>query len=95
MKKAKLFLTGAVIAVIAVGAVAAKAKSARNQGNLYYCTGTPLTCQFTGDLSSQIGTSTTFPTDQYFTAGTVGSSCTSIISGCNNTHPLVVLKTAE
>ena len=95
MKRNKLYLTGVLIALIAIGAVAAKTKSTRGQGNLYRCTGSPLTCGFTGNLSDVQGTETALPTDNFFTGGTIGSSCQSISVGCNRIHPVVVLQTIE
>jgi len=90
MKKAKLFLTGAAIAIVAVGAVAAK--SARGNGNLYFCSGT--SCLQSSIYSDLTGTTTTQPTSNYFTAIGTGV-CTSQTVGCNSTHPSVVLNAGE
>jgi len=89
MKRAKLFMTGTVIGIIAAGEVAAKAKSVRGLGDLFYCAGTPLTCQPSPIYSNDIGISTGLPTSIFFTGS--GPTCTSPTLGCNNTHPMIVL----
>jgi len=52
MNNSKISHMAAVVLAIAMGVVAAKAKTNRGQGNLYFCSGVPLTCQPSINLSN-------------------------------------------